>query len=341
MIRTFTLPRTHFDRRSAVVKEPNPYDEERLAELFPDRRVLKNPDKSEGSIRREYALDQYYVHKSGDPTHLVPLYRLLDDKTVPSLVVVGLATPLVHSDDPDADPRDRRAPDADVEACEVHLVARWDLRSRPLKFAVEGGPTLASNLADYRLLRPASRSPQPQRRLRRVQPRKGRRLGSPNPFSLPSQSYEPYVATLKRLFNLYVLARTHSLRGNYVEPSSDVDLEGHAEVVKVADEVRRLVELKACTRDSAWQSGIPVAWRSPAKELKLRNHVEEVLLFLSLPDIPLCASFPHVASRCRMMKLTAFSLRSTASHQTSTSSCRPTSRSTRSARKTSSRLSAR
>ncbi|GAA5835869.1 hypothetical protein JCM9279_002126 [Rhodotorula babjevae] len=294
VIQKFTRTRTTFAKRDVVPKPANPFDEERLAEHFPETSKFIDPDKVETAPRRTYLLDKFWVHKRVDPTALVPLERLLrsDGQALPDVIIVGLARPHDPLDDLQHAESRRRVDRADVvEAREVRLVARWDVRT--LSFSVDGGPRLVSKLADYYLATP--RQPIIRKGKHRVAPlpRRGRRTSPPPLFDL-EKSYEPHVRLFRRLLNLYVFARTHSIRGSYIlegglDEDEDEDDE-RREASKVVGNILSRIKAEARARDLAWQDELPAFWREPIGALELHDPahdpVHDLLVFRSLPDLP-------------------------------------------------------
>ena len=295
VLQRFTRTRTAFSQRRVVVRPQNPFDEERLAEHFPEAVELVDPDKAETVPRRTYRLDKFWVHERDDPSTLVPLDRLLrfDGQALPDVVIVGLARPHASLDAPrHAESRHRADRPGVVEAREVRLVARWDVRS--LSFAVNGGPRLVSRLADYYLVTP--RQPAVRKGKRQVAPlpRRGSRRSPPPLFDL-LESYEPHVRLFRRLLNLYVFARTHSIRGNYVpegglDEDEDEDNE-RREASKVVDDILCRIEAGAQEGDLAWQDELPAFWRwrerDDAREQPKLDSSHKLLVFRALPDLPL------------------------------------------------------
>ncbi|GAA5900005.1 hypothetical protein JCM8208_005563 [Rhodotorula glutinis] len=289
----FTRTRTTFERRHAVVKPHNPFDEERLAEHFPEAVELADPDKADALPRRTYLLDKFWVHERDDPSTLVPLDRLLRvaGQPLPDVVVVGLVRPHGPVDKPRvAESKHRADRPAVVEAREVRLVARWDIRS--LSFSVDGGPRLVSRIADYRLVTPRARSAVGKGK-RRVAPLpRRRRPDSPSPLSVLPESYEPHVGVFRHLLNIYVFARTHAIRGSYVlsnDLGEDDDVESR-EASRVVDGIRRRMKVDARAGKVAWQDKLPAFWRVPVDALLDNGNPcdpsTDLLVFRSLPDLP-------------------------------------------------------
>ncbi|KPV76296.1 uncharacterized protein RHOBADRAFT_52321 [Rhodotorula graminis WP1] len=295
----FTRTRTTFTKRHVVVKPFNEFDEEGLAEHFAEAVELVDPDKADTLPRQTYLLDAFWVHERNDPSTLVPLDRLLrvdGRQPLPDVVIVGLARP--H--DPVGDPRLAESKHREerarvVEAREVRLVARWDVRS--VSFSVDGGPRLVSRLADYRLATP--RVPAPRRQVdgkgkRRVAPLpRRRRPDSPPPLFDLLESYEPHVGVFRRLLNLYVFARTHAIRGSYVlsgDIGEDDDVESR-EASRVVDDIRRRIKASARDGGVVWQDQLPAFWRVPVEALvvpedDLCDLSTDLLVFRALPDLP-------------------------------------------------------
>lgn len=263
------------------VVAPNPFDEERLADLWPSSKKNKRP---------LYRLHDFVVLGAaklakGD-LETASLLHLLVDKRKKAVVVVGLASPF-HKDDSDAED----SPTLREEAAEVHLWGKYDIRR--LDFTASG-LVLHTRLGQY-ILESWSTTPSLPRALRKshrraVGPDGRKGFTGPESRSLVGRvSFdETLLQRVRRLLNVFTYARSRSIRGNYVEEGDERE---EVEAEKVAKQIRyelvRLQETPREARDMAWQRSLPFEWRVSVEDLQLQE-TEEVLLFRKLLDIPLC-----------------------------------------------------
>ncbi|BGP23516.1 DNA (cytosine-5-)-methyltransferase [Rhodotorula toruloides] len=267
--------RTAYNPRSAPPpKPPNPFDEDRLADLWPSNKKVKRP---------LFRLDGFVAVSAAKlmkgQVKAISFLPLLVGKGAKDVVVVGLASPLQGEQSEAED-----IPTPQEDTAEVHLWGKYDIVR--LDFTVSG-LVLHTRLGQYLL----GDTPIPPRvlgpRKRRFVEPKSARSSAPT-WSLVGKV--PFDATtlerMRRLLNVFAYARSRTIRGGYVEEGDERE-EDFARRFgdEVRDELERLKEPLREETELDWQRSLPFAWRLSAENLELRPE-EVILLFRKLPDIP-------------------------------------------------------
>ncbi|GAA6051059.1 hypothetical protein NBRC10513_000933 [Rhodotorula toruloides] len=279
--RLFRTRTAYNPRRAPPPKPPNPFDEERLAAVWPSSKKVKRP---------LYRLHNFAVVASASLQKGVikPCSTVNLLKHMRSVVIVGMASPFEPaSAGGDSDRED--GPPPPEKSAEVHLWGRYDVRR--LDFAASG-LVLHTRLGQFVLGEwwTTPTTPQP-RRQRLWGPADGPKAAISRAQSLVGKVPfgEQDVARLRRLINIFAFARSHSIRGSYVEEDDEREEKLARRVGdQVRDELARLKESMRKEKDLDWQQTLPLSWRLPVQSLELLQN-EEVFFFRKLPDIPFIA----------------------------------------------------